>query len=67
MITSKCFSFHHKNCMGNNNLCECSCHTKYQTFEEIVSTLTKGDRKILLKSYLIKYRILSKNHRNRKG
>jgi hypothetical protein len=53
--------------MGNNNLCECSCHTKYQTFEEIVSTLTKGDRKILMKSYLNKYEILSSKNRNRKG
>ena len=64
MITSKCFSSHHKSCMGNSNLCECDCHTKiYETFAEIVSTLSKGDRKLLLKSYLNKYKILSKNHR----
>ena len=68
-VTSSCFSAHHQRCKGNRGLCKCSCHDKYdkyQTFEEIVSTLSQEDRKILLKSYLNKYKILSKK-RNRKG
>ena len=65
-VTSSCFSAHHQRCKGNRGLCKCSCHIKHQTFEEIVSTLSQEDRKILLKSYLNKYKILSKK-RNRKG
>ncbi len=61
-ITSTCFSAHHKRCKGNNGLCMCDCHLeKYQTFEDIVRTLSIEDRAILLKSYLNKYKILTSN------
>ena len=59
-VTSSCFSAHHKRCKGNRGLCKCKCHKdEYQTFEEIVATLSLEDKKILLESYQNKYKILS--------